>query len=630
MRRATRWTTPLAVTALALGGAVSAHASPAQPAAAPAQGSRPAAAPSGWTARPATYDVVIERDVVLRMSDGTELVADIRRPARNGKAAPGRFPVIVTLTPYNKTLPGANMASEYLVKRGYVQIVADVRGTGGSRGKWEAFSAREQRDGKEVVEWAASKARPWSDGRVGMVGASYGGINQIFTAAQRPKGLKALFPVVPMGDAYRDVIGTGGQLGLGFVPMWLAAVGGTGLLPPTYSAANPQKALKVLQEHFGNIGEFQVAMLFNALTGGDKAFDGPFYRERSPLEVVDKVDVPTYLVGGEFDLFQRSEPMLYQRLAKRVPARFVYGPWYHIDGASPALGVTIPGTPVPPGPPIQEQMLRWFDRYVRQTPDKALDKDVAPVTYFENGSGRWRTSAQWPPADVRYRAFHLNGSAKPGRPGTLTTAKATGGGPDPVPWNPFAGLCSRSTVQWAGAGFLKLLGLSCEHDNSGNDRLGVAYDLPVTKPLRLTGPVNAHLTVSSAAKDGQLTVRLEDVAPDGKATQLTSGWQVLSLRALDAGRTVRRDGLVTQPYHPFTRASAKPMPKDRPVAVDVEVFPAAGVIKAGHRLRISVQTADFPHLFPPLPQLGDSIGNGLKLWHDPKNPSWVALPVHPS
>ncbi|MBW8484910.1 CocE/NonD family hydrolase [Actinomadura parmotrematis] len=609
MRRAIRWTAPLAAAALAFGGAVPpAHAAPAK------------AAAAAWKARPAAYGVTAQQDVRLTMSDGVQLVADIRRPALNGRAAPGRFPVIVTMTPYNKTLPGANMADDYLVQRGYVQVIVDVRGTGGSHGKWEAFSRREQLDGKEAVEWASSAKRPWSDGRVAMVGASYGGINQIFTAAQHPKGLKAIFPVVPMGDSYRDVIGTGGQLGLGFVPLWLAGVGGLSLLPPTYSGKSPDEAIALLKEHFGNIGDFQIAMLFNALTGGDKAFDGPFYRERSPLEVVDKVNVPAFVVGGEFDIFQRSEPLLYQRLARRVPARFTYGPWYHISGAAPALGLPLPNVPQPPGPSMQELMLRWFDHYVRGAADPGLDRDVAPVTYYDNGAGTWRTAGQWPPAGVRYRALRLTGRAG------LTTGQGSGG-PDAVPFQPFAGLCSRSTVQWAGAGVLGLFGWSCELDNGENDRLGAVYDLPVTKPLRLAGPINAHLSVSTAAKDGQLTVRVEDVAPDGRATQLTAGWQVLSLRALDGARTVRQDGLTTIPYHPFTKASAKAMPKNAPVGVDVEVFPIAATVQPGHRLRVSVQTADFPHLFPDLPQLGNSLGGGVRIWHDAAHPSWVALPV---
>jgi putative CocE/NonD family hydrolase len=653
MRRAIRWAAPLTTAALAITGAtVYAYATPAgrhspsaagrpapaapqsvpAPPARAGQAARPAqAVRAAWTARPATYDVVTERDVTLRMSDGTDLVADILRPGHGSTAAPGRFPVIVTMTPYNKTVPGTNMASTYLVQRGYVQVIADVRGTGGSGGSWEALSAREQRDGKEIVEWAASSKRPWSNGRIGLFGASYGGLNQIFTAAQHPQGLKAIFPVVPMGDAYRDVVGTGGQVGLGFVPFWMAAVGGLSLAPPpTYSGADPALALKVLREHIGDVTDFQLNLLLDAMRGGEHAFDGPFYRERSPLEVVGKVTVPTYVVGGEFDLFQRGEPMLYQRLAANgVPSKFVYGPWYHVNGASPALGTTLPGTPEPPGPSLIEQSLRWFDHYVRGVGDPTLNADTPPVTYFENGSGTWRTSTAWPPTAVRYQRLRLTGKAVPGHPGALTPSGGSGG-PDRVPWMPVAGLCTRSDLQWTAAGILGLLGLPCETDGSANDLLGVAYDTPArSTPLRLAGPVNAHLVVSSAARDGQLTVRVEDVAPGGKATQLTAGWQVLSLRRLDPAKTVRRQGLIVQPYHPYTKASATAMPANTPVAVDVEVFPAAGVIQPGHKLRISIQTADFAHLFPPLPQLAHSIGTGIRIWHDPAHPSWVALPVQP-
>ena len=62
---------------------------------------------------------------------------------------------------------------------------------------------------------------------------------------------------------------------------------------------------------------------------GDLAYDGPYYRDRSPINIVDRIDVPTFLVGGEFDLFQRGTPLLYEHLAKRVPTRMVLGPWTH-------------------------------------------------------------------------------------------------------------------------------------------------------------------------------------------------------------------------------------------------------------------------------------------------------------
>ena len=596
MRHLTRWTAPLAVA-----GLVASTMSPT-----------PAAA-----GRPARYGVVVQKDVRVAMSDGLDLVVDVYRPAKNGKAAPGRFPVIVTQTPYNKTIPGASMASSHLVSHGYVQVVADVRGTGNTGGKWDAFGRREQKDGKELVEWAASRGRPWSDGRIGLYGASYGAINQLFTAAQHPRGLKAIFPVVPMGDAYRDVVGTGGQLGLAFVPLWMAGVGALGLLPPSYRQKDPEKAEQVLREHFGNISEFQIKMILNALSGGDKAFDSSFYRTRSPLEIVNKVDVPTFVVGGQFDIFQRSEPLLYQKLARRgVPAKFLYGPWYHIDGAAPALA------PFPlslgaaqPGAGLPDLALRWFDRYVKGEKNGA--ESSPPVTYYEQGSGRWRTAGTWPPKDVGYRRLHLS-------QGRALTWKRSSGRPDTVKFAPFAGLCTRSAIQWT-IGVGALLGLSCATDQRDNEKEAVVYDLPVKKALRLAGPVNAHLWVSTRAGDGQLAVRLEDVAPGGKVTQLSAGWQVLSLRALDGKRTVRGNGMIVQPYHPYTRASARKVEPGVPVPVDVEIYGFAGTVKAGHRLRVSVQTGDFPHVLPNLPQLANS--GSLRIWHDAKHPSWVALPV---
>ena len=84
----------------------------------------------------------------------------------------------------------------------------------------------------------------------------------------------------------------------------------------------------------------------SAVAGDDQAYDGPFYRSRSPLSVVDKVKVPTFVTGGEYDLFQRGEPLLYQRLrADGVPSRLLIGPWTHLQASSgpglPADGGTI-------------------------------------------------------------------------------------------------------------------------------------------------------------------------------------------------------------------------------------------------------------------------------------------------
>jgi uncharacterized protein len=123
--------------------------------------------PPSWTTydRPAQFGIVTQQNVPITMSDGVQLSAIVYRPD-----APGTFPVIVTLTPYNGGMTIVGSENAYLVQRGYVQVVVDVRGTGSSGGSWNDFGSREQLDGPEVVEWAAGQ--PWSNGNVGMWGSS--------------------------------------------------------------------------------------------------------------------------------------------------------------------------------------------------------------------------------------------------------------------------------------------------------------------------------------------------------------------------------------------------------------------------------------------------------------------------
>ena len=125
---------------------------------------------------------------------------------------------------------------------------------------------------------------------------------------------------------------------------------------------------------------------------------------------------------------------------------------------------------------------------------------------------------------------------------------------------------------------------------------------------------------------GHLTLSF---APDGTATQLTAGWQVLSFRALDPRKTVRSQGLIVRPYHPFTRASVLPVQPNTVYEVWVEVFPTAAQIASGDTLRINLTPADAPHLSPPLPQFQNEAGGTLSVYHDAQHPSAVVFPVEP-
>ncbi|MBO0828487.1 MAG: CocE/NonD family hydrolase [Streptosporangiales bacterium] len=576
-----------------------------------------------WSPRPATYGVARTTNVPIRMDDGVVLKADVLRPARaDGTAAKGPFPVILTQTPYNKNVPAENFENDYLVERGYIQAIVDVRGTGSSGGRWTSFGAREQRDYYATAVWAHQL--PGGDGRVGLYGVSYAAIAALFTAAQQPPGLKASFPVVPAGDVYRDVAFTGGQADTGFIPSWLGNVTADAVVPPTDIADDPAGSAATLGEHVRAVAGFQAPLLTSALTGQpaggyDAAYDGSFYRTRSPLRVVDRIRTPTFVVGGEYDLFQRGEPMLYNRLrANGVPARLLVGPWTHIAASLAATDTS--GTPSLPA-----LQLRWFDHYVRGVPDAALDSDVPPVTAYRLGAGRYQHMNAYPPADTRYRRLPLSGSASPGSPGRLVTSRPAAG-TGTVPWVPVAGACSESTSQWT-AGEVPVIP-GCTDDHRANDALGAAYDLPVTgRKLRFAGTSMARLYVSTTGRDAMLTTRLEDVAPDGSSTPLTSGWQVLSLRVVDKAKSAYADGRLVQPWHPDTRESVRAVQPGVVYRLDVEIFPTLASVAPGHSLRLAVQAADEPHSTAPLPQLRDEAGGTVTLHAGPSYPSALVLGV---
>ncbi|MEI7055710.1 CocE/NonD family hydrolase [Nocardioides sp. CCNWLW239] len=580
---------------------------PAAAASVPAAAQPPQARAGAWKPRPATYGVVVEKDVPITMSDGVVLLADIHRPAKaDGTPAAGRFPVILTQNPYNKNASGGS-GGDYFVQRGYVFVQTDVRGTGSSAGQWDAFGDREQRDGLEVANWATSKARPWSNGELGLWGPSYMAINQFFTAAQHPRGLKAMFPIVPAGDVYRDVVASGGQIDAGFIPLWFGLVTGSGLVPPAVNKARPEATLTTLLQHVGGALGFQVPMLVSAALGSDAAYDGPFYQKRSPLSVVDEIDVPTFVTAGQYDIFQRGTPMLFDRMQRNgVDTKLLIGPWTHAEGS---MGGGLEGSGISS---LNETALRWFDTHIKGLPDPTLDRDVAPVTYHEIGSGKWRTMKSWLGSEVRAKTYAVGSDLKP-----------VGG--DTILPLPVQGLCSRSTAQWT-AGALAIPG--CETDNRINDALGVSYETaPATSDLAFSGPLNADLSVSTTGTDGLVAVSVEDVAPDGSVDRITGGWQTLRHRAVIPSKARTLNGQVVQPWHPFTRAAEQRVTPGKIYRVPVEVFPTGAVIKKGHRLRITVHSYDVPHLLPNVKQLVRGAAGVVTVHHTTTHPSTLTLPA---
>src|SRR5262249_38955508 len=147
-----------------------------------------------------TYKVRVVRNVKISMRDEVRLSADLIRPDSDG-----RFPVIMEYHPYRKddvTRSGLSW-HHYFAERGFVGVRLDVRGTGSSEGiNTDEFGHYEQSDGYDAVEWLARQ--PWSNGKVGMFGASYGGFTALQVAMSQPPHLKAIVSVYASDDRYTD------------------------------------------------------------------------------------------------------------------------------------------------------------------------------------------------------------------------------------------------------------------------------------------------------------------------------------------------------------------------------------------------------------------------------------------
>lgn len=613
---------------------------------------RPARAPNpspftpAWTPGPAVYGTSVRRNVEVPTTDGTVLRADIHYPTapETGLPAAGPFPVLLSVTPYGKLAPppAAQIGggpTPYLIKRGYIEVMVDARGTGASGGSFEMFGADQTQDGVDLVQWASTL--PNSNGRVGMFGISYLAINQLFAAAAvgPDSPLKAIFPVMAAHDFYRDAAGMGGVPHLRTIRAYGGVYRLLNVINPTLEfftrGGHPRPragGLAAVRQRGRDQRGYFGPLISEAVNGGDAAYDGPFWDTMRPGDVLADIaanGVAVFLVGGWHDAFQRGAPLNYaalqnacvgtpvtapmepgQPLSDRI--RLLMGPWYHVSDFG--------------GLHLHALQLRWFDHWLKDEPAAALSG--APFTFQAIGSPQWFHAREYPLAAATPARFYLSPA------GRLTADPAAEETVATMSYRPRGAVSGRGLEQWS-LGLNSFAATQAGHpirydqDNRRLQRGALTYTTePFAAPVLVAGPITLTLQATATTTETLWVAYLDDVGPDGVSRPLTQGALLGSHRALDPERTwYLPDGAVLRPHHLSTRAATQPVVPGELTRYDLEIFPTAALIAPDHRLRLTVTSYDFPNLVPTKPARRALTGGSYRLHQGVAAPSHLLVPL---
>ncbi|TWS17700.1 CocE/NonD family hydrolase [Tsukamurella asaccharolytica] len=618
--------------------------------------------------------MTVDWDVPIRMSDGTVLKANVFRPAdAAGRAITTKTPTIVNLTPYTKfvsalaqiavntpvlsdaligvlnlfnfagtPIEGVNdlrdvlnggMANSFtgvdrkLVQNGYTQVVVDVRGTGNSQGVWQVFAQREQQDTVEVLDWV--RGQPWTNGRMGMTGVSYSGINQLQVASKNPEGLQALFPVVPGADLAADIIAPGGGLGVGFLGPWLALVNILKFVPDVRSMLNGTFDWTWLRDRIQNPAVFVPQLLSGVFSPTVEQLD-PKTKELidkdSPLRAayrtpLGRITTPTFALGGWHDLFTNTEWRLPSDLSSlpNSKKKLIMGDSYHVTVTHDMGGVNQP-------PRADVLQKAWFDKWLKDV-DNGID-DYAPVTVHRKGGGWWQGET-FPEPDQKYQRMYLSSLASGSAPGSLSD-NSLQTAPPKIAARRTVGpglstLCSNDTGQ---AMFGLLVFQGCAADNRVAETNGLTFSSrPVGKPTVISGPINLHLTTTQDARDAYWSVMVTDVSPDGRSEVISSGQLTTSLRQIDEARSLRTaGGDYTAPYYQLDIAQRQLVQPGQVVELDIATHAVSAVLKPGHRLRVDVFALNLIKSMTLGPVTAETRFRPQHVLIDPQRPSYLVVP----
>ncbi len=565
--------------------------------------------------------ITVDFDVPAPMRDGTVLRANIYRPASEG-----RWPVLLTRLPYGKDLPlgSAILDPVQAARRGYVVIVQDTRGCGVSDGGFYPFRT-EADDGVDTVAWAA--VLPYSDGQVGMYGASYFGFTQWAAAVRQPPALKAMAPFITWTDALDGQATRGGAYEFGLSASWTLGMG-LGQLFRRYGQDPAALGVAVAAwaaelDALGTTGYASLPLAeFAPLRRPEVApifFDGlaaPLDRAQEPFATTtilgkhDLVDVPTLNIGGWYDIFLAGTIANYQAMqAQGKPSKLLIGPWTHGSQGNPigerSFGFGAQAGLIDLRIDLRGLQLRWFDHWL-----KGLDTGMlaeAPITLFVMGANVWRAEQEWPLARAVETPWylHTDGLLSPERPEDEPSDRYDDDPADPTPTRGGALLM---TPEYPAGPYDQ------RSVEARPDVLTYTSD-PVERDTEVTGPITVRLWAVSSAPDTDVVARLTDVFPDGRSFNVT-------------------DGIIRARYRRLTEGEPPSLIEPgQAYEYIIDLWATSNVFLAGHRIGLQVTSSCFPR-WDRNPNTGYPIGADAEprvahqeILHDRQHPSHVVLPL---
>lgn len=580
-----------------------------------------------------SHQITVDFDVPTKLSDGTILRANIYRPLGEGK-----WPVLLTRLPYSKDVPGSNLLLDPLraARNGYVVVVQDVRGRFASGGTWEPIR-HEIEDGLETVEWAAKLH--YSNGVVGMYGASYYGFTQLAAAIKSPTALKALIPIMTWSNPFHGLTFRGGATELGTFSNWLLQTGITEVLRRHQGQADPLAlgrdihAIVQTMDTLAHKGYYSLPLKDFAPIkqhGLDQTLneliEKPLDADASAFMTIegkhDGIQAPALNISGWYDIFLKGTIDNFVALQNSEnpdaqKSRLIIGPWSHgmfgqAVGES-TFGFRADGSFIDLQFDLISLQLRWFDHWLKNT-ENGVEHE-APIKLFVMGKNVWHNEQEWPLARAVPTHYYLHNSDKANTlhgDGMLSVIAPTEEASDQYTYDPANPVLTRGGALLLPAEFPA--GPYDQRQTESREDVLVYTSEPLEEDLEVTGPIEVRLWASSSAPDTDFVARLVDVHPDGYACNLT-------------------DGIVRARYR--SGNTPEMLEPEKIYAFTIDLWATSNVFLKGHSIRVDITSSNFPR-WDRNPNTGADLGSNDELqlaqqtiFHDAEHPSSIILPIVP-